>query len=62
MAHGLGAGCLGFYAGEVRAELLDGSHGLLGAWRLDVSPDASKLGSDLFGIMLDELWPPTRLL
>ncbi len=45
----------GFYAGEVRAELVaaDGRH--LGRWRLDVSPDDRKLGRDLFFEMLADL-------
>ena len=45
----------GFYAGEVRAELLDRNDRLLGTWRLDVSPDASKAGRDLFARMISEI-------
>ncbi|MDE0179066.1 MAG: hypothetical protein OXP36_10755, partial [Gammaproteobacteria bacterium] len=42
----------GFYAGEVRIELLDRSDRTLGTWRLDVSPDAGKAGRELFGRMV----------
>ena len=45
----------GFYAGEVRAELLDRNDVTLGTWRLDVSPDAGKAGRDLFGRMVNEI-------
>ena len=34
----------GFYAGEVRAELLDRNNLTLGTWRFDVTPDAGKAG------------------
>ena len=45
----------GFYAGEVRAELLDRNDLPLGKWRLDVSPDAGKAGRDLFERMFNEI-------
>ncbi len=45
----------GFYAGEVRADLVSADGRRLGTWRLDVSPDARKLGRDLFFEMLAEL-------
>ena len=45
----------GFYAGEVRAELLDGNDRSLGVWRLDVSPDPDKAGRELFARMIDEI-------
>ena len=45
----------GFYAGEVRAELLDRNDRTLGTWRLDVSPDAGKAGRDLFERMINEI-------
>ncbi len=45
----------GFYAGEVRAELLDRDDRVLGTWRLDVSPDAGKAGRDLFERMINEI-------
>ena len=45
----------GFYAGEVRAELLDRNDVTLGTWRLDVSPDAGKAGRDLFERMINEI-------
>ena len=35
----------GFYAGEVRAELLDAGDRSLGVWLLDVSPDRGKTGA-----------------
>ena len=44
----------GFYAGEVRAELLDGGRSL-GDWRLDVSPDPSKVGREVYEAMLKEI-------
>ena len=37
----------GFYAGEVRAELLDADDRSLGVWLLDVSPDQSKAGREV---------------
>lgn len=45
----------GFYAGEVRAELLDSDDRSLGVWRLDVSPDPDKAGRELFARMLHEI-------
>ena len=45
----------GFYAGEVRAELLDPDNRSLGVWLLDVSPDPSKAGRDVFALMVDEI-------
>ena len=45
----------GFYAGEVRAELLDRNDRTLGTWCLDVSPDAGKAGRDLFARMISEI-------
>ncbi len=45
----------GFYAGEVRAELLDRDERSLGVWRLDVSPDPDKTGRELFARMLHEI-------
>ena len=45
----------GFYAGEVRAEFVDPTGQSLGVFRLDVSPDPKKLGSDTFTQMLGEI-------
>ncbi|MGX9190982.1 DUF2357 domain-containing protein [Stenotrophomonas sp. Ker107b] len=45
----------GFYAGEVSAELVASSGALLALYRLDVAPDARKLGADLFQQMLDDI-------
>ena len=45
----------GFYAGEVRAEFVDPSGQSLGVFRLDVSPDPEKLGSDTFAQILGEI-------
>ena len=45
----------GFYAGTVRAELLDRSDRVLGAWWLDVSPDPEKMGREIFGRMVEEI-------
>lgn len=45
----------GFYAGEVMAELLDERQERVGVYRLDVSPDSKKLGSDTFASMVNEL-------
>ena len=45
----------GFYAGEVRVELLDRNDLTLGTWLLDVSPDAGKAGRDLFERMINEI-------
>jgi hypothetical protein len=45
----------GFYAGEVKAELIDRYGSTTATWRLDVSPAAHKLGSELFTEILDDL-------
>ena len=45
----------GFYAGEVRAELLDSAGRSRGVWRLDVSPDPAKAGGELFARMIDQI-------
>ena len=46
----------GYYAGQVRAELLvDGSQAVA-TFTLDVSPHEGKLGGDVFQAMLDEIW------
>lgn len=45
----------GFYAGEVRAELLDSDRRSCGVWRLDVSPDPAKAGGEMFARMVDEV-------
>ena len=45
----------GFYAGPVRAELLDPNGGVLGSWRLDVTPDPSKVGPELFTGMVRDI-------
>lgn len=44
-----------FYAGEVRAELIDKDGRHLASWQLDVSPDETKLGRDRFSEMLTEI-------
>ena len=46
----------GFYAGRVRAELIEkqGSRSL-GTWWLDVSPDPEKAGSEIFDAMVEAL-------
>ena len=44
-----------FYAGEVRAELLDHNGRTLGNWRLDVSSDPTKAGRQLFGEMINAI-------
>lgn len=46
----------GFYAGEVEATLQDATGICRGRWRLDVSPDNSKLGRDTFIGMLKEIY------
>ena len=46
----------GFYAGEVTAELVGPGANDRALFLLDVAPDASKLGRDVFRRMLDELW------
>lgn len=45
----------GFYAGAVRAELIDGADLSLGTWWLDVSPDPEKTGSEIFEQMVEEI-------
>lgn len=45
----------GFYAGEVRAELLDSDGRSAGVWRLDVSPDPAKAGHEMFARMVGEV-------
>ena len=45
----------GFYAGEVHAEMLDSDGRSSGVWRLDVSPDPSKAGREMFARMVDEI-------
>ena len=56
----------GFYAGEVRAELVDASGATRGRFRLEVSPDPNKLGEGrrIFGQMLDDIldFDPALLL
>lgn len=45
----------GFYAGQVVAELMDASGKLIAEFRLDVSPDESKLGADLYEQLVNDL-------
>lgn len=46
----------GFYAGAVRAELIDKeSSRSFGIWWLDVSPDPEKAGSDIFDAMVEAI-------
>lgn len=45
----------GFYAGSVRAELVDRSDRILGTWWLDVSPDPAKAGGRVFDRMVEEI-------
>ena len=45
----------GFYAGAVRAELIDTADRSLGSWWLDVSPDPEKAGSEIFEQMIEEI-------
>ncbi len=45
----------GFYAGEVRAELLDPDGAPLGRFRLDVSPAPGKLGREIFEEILNDI-------
>ena len=45
-----------YYAGPVRTELLDLDGGVLGSWRLDVSPDpGKKVGPELFAGMVRDI-------
>ncbi len=46
----------GFYAGQVLAELVDGIGQRIAEYWLDVGPDQSKLGADVFIQMLDDLY------
>ena len=46
----------GFYAGQVRAELLGPDDLVRATFRLDVSPHPDKLGRDMFQAMLDQIW------
>jgi len=45
-----------FYAGEVEAALWDSNRNCYGRWRLDVSPDGTKLGRDAFIQMLEKIY------
>lgn len=46
----------GFYAGQVRAELLDPNDRVRATYLFDVSPNPDKLGRELFQTMLDQVW------
>ena len=46
----------GFYAGQVRAELLATDDRVQATYVLDVSPHPDKLGRDVFQAMLDQVW------
>lgn len=46
----------GFYAGQVRAELLSADDRVRATYVLDVSPHPDKLGRDSFQNMLDQIW------
>ena len=46
----------GFYAGQVRAELLGSDDCVRATYLLDVSPHPGKLGRDVFHAMLDQIW------
>ena len=46
----------GFYAGQVRAELLGPDDRVRTTYLLDVSPHPDKLGRDVFQTMLDQIW------
>ena len=46
----------GFYAGQVRAELLGPGDRTRAAYLLDVSPHPRKLGRDMFQAMLERIW------
>ena len=46
----------GFYAGQVRAELLSADDRVRATYLLDVSPHPHKLGRDAFQTMLDQIW------
>ena len=46
----------GYYAGQVRAELLVDGAQAVATYTLDVSPHSGKLDHDVFQAMLDEIW------
>ena len=46
----------GFYAGQVRAELLGLGDRVKATYLLGVSPHPDKLGHDTFQVMLDQIW------
>jgi hypothetical protein len=46
----------GFFAGEVTAELLDRDGKRAGLFLLDVAPDPSKIGREIFARMVGDLW------
>jgi hypothetical protein len=46
----------GFYAGEVTAELVGPSGAPSGLFLLDVAPEPTKMGREIFDRMLNELW------
>ena len=46
----------GFYAGQVRAELLGPDDRMRSTYLLDVSPHPEKLGRDMFQAMLERIW------
>ena len=46
----------GFYAGQVRAELLGPGDRVRASYLLDVSPHPDKLGRDTYQAMLNQLW------
>lgn len=46
----------GYFAGEVCAELLDRQGDVVATYRLDVSPDAGKLGREPFERMLEQIF------
>ena len=45
----------GFFAGEVSAELTNASGDLIASYRLDVSPQSSKLGRESFSQMIEDI-------
>ena len=46
----------GFYAGEVRARLVKANGETAETYRLEVSPDPTKVGSDTFKTMVEAIW------
>lgn len=46
----------GYFAGEVCAELVNGQGEVLASYRLDVSPDSSKVGRESFEQMLEQIF------